>query len=98
VPAELRQLLGEAEHVVELLAVALFAPLRVVEVLLASRGVDPGRLEVPSGIGADPHVLPRGRDHELLQPQDLVWVADRVSVRVDVAEAPAAAHPREARA
>src|SRR6202012_5739477 len=55
------------------------------------------RLQVAEGIAADPHLLPGRRDCELLQPQDLVRVADRLTIRADVAEAPAGADATETR-
>ena len=61
---------AKLDHVVELLPVAQLAPARVVEVLLASGGVDSGRLEMPEGIRADPDVLPCRRNRQLLDPQE----------------------------
>ena len=49
--AQPRQRAREADHLLELLAVAARAPLRVVEVLLAAGGVDPGRLQVAARVG-----------------------------------------------
>ena len=60
--AQRRQRAGEARHVVELLGVAPGAPGLVVEVLLAAGGVDARRLQVAARVGADPDVLPGGRD------------------------------------
>ena len=53
------------QHPIELLLVALFLPLLVVEVLAAARGVGSDRLDVPVRVGADPHLLPCGRDHQV---------------------------------
>jgi hypothetical protein len=58
----------------------------VVAVLLASRGVGPGGLEVATGVGADPHVLPRGRDPELRDPLERLGLVDALAVVVDVGE------------
>ena len=53
---------AEALHALELLPVAALPPARVGQVLLAARGIDPRGLEVPPGIGADPHITPGGWD------------------------------------
>ena len=66
--AQLRQRGGEVEHLVELLAVAVLAPFLVVEVLLAPGVVDPGRLDVPVGLRADPDLLPRRGDRQRADP------------------------------
>ena len=63
-PPQLRQRFGELEHLVELLLIAPCAPIGVVEVLLAARRVDAGRLQMAARVRADPHVLPGGRDRQ----------------------------------
>src|SRR6185312_2437679 len=70
--AQLRQRAGEAGHVVELLGVAALAPALVVQVLLASGGVDARRLQVAERVRADPDVLPRRRDAELADPRQVL--------------------------
>ena len=54
------------QHPVELLLVALLLPLLVVEVLATARGVGSDRLDVAVRVRADPDLLPRGRDHQVL--------------------------------
>ena len=69
----------------------------VVEVLLAARGVDPGRLDVAEGVGADPDLLPGGRNRQLADPLQRLLVVDPAALGVDVGEAPPAAGARDAR-
>jgi hypothetical protein len=92
--AQRRERPREGEHVVELLLVAAGAPAWVVEVLLAAGGVGAGRLDVAPGVRADPDVLPRRRDHELLDALEYLGVvhAPRAVGLVDEA-APAARAP-----
>jgi hypothetical protein len=97
-PPQPRQLAGEIKHVVELRAVTQLAPARVVQVLLAPGVVVARRLRLPHRVGADPHVLPRGRDRELLEAQQLVGVGGRLAVGVEVGEAAPAAHAAPSRA
>jgi hypothetical protein len=85
-PAQAGERAGELKDVGELLAVAHLAPARVVEVLLAARRVDAGGLQVPQGIGADPHVLPCGRDRQLLNAQERLRIAEACAVEVLIAE------------
>jgi hypothetical protein len=63
-----RQRSSEAEHPVMLGPVPLLAPKVVMPVLAAARRVGPHRLDVASRVRADPDVLPRGRDHQRLDP------------------------------
>jgi hypothetical protein len=68
----------------------------VVEVLPAARRVGARRLDVPARVRADPDVLPRRRDDELVDaPEDLV-VLDPPAVGVEVLEAAPAAAARDA--
>src|SRR5690606_27438601 len=71
-------------------------PAGVVEVLLAAGLVPAGGLQVPVGVGADPHLAPRRRDHQALDTLPL-GRADRLAARAVVAEALAATAPRVAR-
>ncbi len=86
VAAEPWQQRREPLHAVELLAVAALAPARVVEVLLAPRCVDAGRLEMTPLVRADPDVVPRGRNGEAADTIDDVPICDRIAVAIDVAE------------
>ena len=67
------QPLGELEHAVVLLAVAGLVPGLVVEVLPTGI-VGANGLDVPVAVGADPDVLPRGRDDERLGPLAVLGV------------------------
>ena len=63
------------------------APTRVIAVLLAAARVAPGRLQVTAGIRADPHIGPRRRDDQRLDPCQLGRRGNRAAVRPDVANA-----------
>src|SRR5581483_7788002 len=74
--------------------VARLAPARMISVLLPSARVAPGGLEVPLGVGADPHVRPGGRDGEAPDAGEGLAILDGAAARVDVGEAfPCAAAP-----
>jgi hypothetical protein len=62
----------------------------VVTVLLAARFVDPGRLDVAERVGADPDLLPGGRDGQVADPLQRVLVGDRGAGGVLEGEAAAA--------
>ena len=81
------------QHPVELLLVALVLPLLVVEVLAAARGVGSDRLDVPVGVGADPHLPPCGRDHQVLDALQRLRIGDSCAVGILVGEPAPAAHP-----
>src|SRR5918996_1170232 len=81
------QLPGEAGHRLELLPVAPLAPEVVVAVLLAAGGVGPGGLDVAERVGADPDVLPGGRDGELTDAVDHGGFGDAVALLVEELEA-----------
>jgi hypothetical protein len=82
------------QHPIELLLVALVLPLLVVEVLAAACRVCSDRLDVSVRVGADPHLLPRGRDHQVLDSLQRCGVGDRCVVRLLVREPAPAAHPK----
>ena len=82
-----RREVGEAS---ELLGVGDLPPASVVQVLLPAGVVDAGRLEVGIGLGGDPHVAPRGWDHERSDPLT-VGGAHPAATRPGVAEARTAA-------
>ncbi len=75
----------ELAQVVELGRLAFVAERVVVAVLLAAPGVAPGGLQVPVGLRRDPHVGPRRRDHQRLDPRHLA-LARRAPAAVHVAE------------
>jgi hypothetical protein len=79
------QRLGETLDAFELLTVPLAAPIRVVEVLAASRIVRSGSLQVAPLVRADPHVGPGRWDRESAQSLEAV-VADRIPSFVEVDE------------
>jgi hypothetical protein len=64
-PAKPGEQIGELEHPLELGAIAVLAPARVIQVLPASGGVDTGGLQVAERVRADPHVFPRRRDDQV---------------------------------
>ena len=66
------QPLRHGEDALELLRVTLTPPLRVVHVLAASGRVGADDLDVPVRVRADPHRLPRGRDHQRLDPRHVL--------------------------
>ena len=85
---------GHLGHPLELQLVAPGAPVRVVEVLPAAGVVGADRLEVAVRERADPDVLPRGRDHQRLDPRDVLGRQPGAGVvEVDEALAGAAAGP-----
>ena len=87
---QIRQLLGEADQLLELRRLLLRAEVRVIAVLEPPGAVDAGRLELGPRPRRDPDVLPRRRDCERVQPRDHLGVADPAALRVEVAERPAA--------
>src|SRR5205085_9185228 len=82
--AQLRQRLSELEQAVIFGALALRPEVSVVAILLASAGIDPGRLQMPVGIGAKPAVLIRRRKPNRVQPVDFVAVGDAIALRVEI--------------
>src|SRR5690606_33626464 len=93
--AEAGERLAEGDHPGVLQPVPVGLPVGVVAVLLAAARVAAGGLEVAARVGADPHVLPRGRDHERLDAGPLRFGYERAVGGV-VREAPAAADAPEA--
>ena len=78
----------EGEHPVELLGITAGPPVGVVEVLPSPGRVGADGLQVPVGIGTDPHVLPRGRDHQRPDPLGVLAV-EAMPVAVEQHEAAA---------
>ena len=93
-PAQGRQRFAEGDDAVELAAIALAAPLRVVTVLLAPAGIAPAGLQVATRVGADSHLGPGGGNGQGADPFQGRLVAQRLAVGVEVgktaAPAPAA--------
>src|SRR5882672_11386562 len=74
--ADLRKDLAELEHAAEFRRVARVAVQRVVAVLLATARVAGGGLDVAVRVRADPHVGPRGWDHQAVDALALRGVPD----------------------
>jgi hypothetical protein len=83
------------QHPVELLLVTVLLPLLVVEVLAAARRIGSERLDVPVRVRADPHVLPRGRDHQVINALQGRPVGYRCAVLILIGKALPAAHPTD---
>jgi len=92
-PAQAGQGVSELEHLVELLLVASLAPAPVVQILLASGGVDARGLQVTLGVGADPHLPPGRGNGQRADALDHLGIRDASPRLVAEAEtaAPAAA-------
>src|SRR4051812_25540076 len=69
-----------------LVAVAGFAPVRVVAILLAPARISPGGLQVPARVGADPDIFVRRRNGELRDARQRARVADRPPAGPDIVE------------
>ena len=67
--AKSSQHVAELDEAVELRPLADLAIARMVPIHLAALAVPPGRLQVPPTVGTDPHVDPRRRDGERLDPR-----------------------------
>lgn len=78
------QLCRERQHAVELGLPSQLRPDGVVQVLATPLLVDPGRLQVPAGITADPHRLPGRRDPQLLDTLKMFFGGDSFCMMIDV--------------
>src|SRR4029079_13606578 len=85
--AKLRQDGGKLLEPVELVAVAMRTPLRVIAVLLPAAGVAAGRLQVSFRIRTDPDVLPRRRNRKRANAFQIRWIANGSAVGAHVTEA-----------
>src|SRR5262249_13288347 len=92
----LRQRLRKDHQSSVLDLVADLAPLRVIAILLPPARIAARRLEMAARIGANPHVGPRGRDHERADARQHGGVADAAAVLVDIAETAARANTADA--
>ena len=88
--APLRQPGGHLQDAVELLLGPFVLPGLVIEVLAAARDIRPHGLDVSVRVGTDPHLLPRRRDHQLLDALQRSLVSQGGSVRCAIGEALAA--------
>ena len=78
------QLCRERQHAVKLGLPSQLRPDRVVQVLATPLLVDPGRLQVPAGIAADPHRLPGRGDPQLLDTLEMLFGGDFFCVMINV--------------
>jgi hypothetical protein len=72
--------------------------LLVIQVLTSAGHIGPYRLDVPVGMWADPYLLPRRRDDEILDALQCFAIGDRASVGLLIGEPTSAAYPPQARA
>jgi hypothetical protein len=68
----------------------------MVAVLLPAARVARRHLEMSFRDRTDPHVAPRGRDHERAEAADVLALADDAAVGIDVRKAPADSTPANA--
>ena len=87
--AERWQPLGEQQEAPVLGRIPDLSPARVIAVLLATPGVSAHRLDMPVRRGANPHLGPRGRDHQGANATPRREIADGGPVCRSVAEASA---------
>src|SRR5437867_858576 len=95
-PTDPGQRTAELDETGILVLVAGLAPARVIPVLLATPGVPAHRLDVAVGEWADPYVRPGGRDGRGFDPAEGREIANRPTVAIQVAEAPASPDPSDA--
>src|SRR4051794_34684539 len=74
-----------------------FAPEGMVAVLLAAPGITSSNLHMAIGIGADPYLAPRRRDHERLDASQRRLVFDGLPRGIDITKSPAQALPPDSR-
>jgi hypothetical protein len=55
--------------------------LAVIQILAAPGEVGPNGLDMAVRMGTDPHLLPRGRDHQLPYPAQSCIIDERFAVR-----------------
>ncbi len=82
---------AEGGHAVVLALVAVRPPLGVIDVLLAALLVAAGRLDVAAGVGADPDLCPRRRNHQAGHAVERLRIGELAPVGADEAEALAGA-------
>src|SRR5689334_22712549 len=85
--ADIREAVGEGQHVTVLCAVANLAEPRMIAVLLAAAGIPTSRLDVTIWLGADPYIRPcrrHGQGFDALQGR---LVRDLRALRALVPEA-----------
>jgi hypothetical protein len=92
-----RQGARELQHAFVLGALAHFAELGVVLVLLAAARIAPGRLQVAVGTRADPHVGPGRRDRQLADALQRGFVVHRAAAVVEVLPAAVGVHAPQPR-
>jgi hypothetical protein len=95
--AHLPQHVAQLDHPLELRVIAVRAKVRMVAVLLAAARVARRDLQMSFRDRTDPHVAPRGRNHQRAKATNVRALADDAAVRIDVREAPAGSAPADAR-
>jgi len=95
-PAYARQAASKLQHTVEFGRIPVGSPVRVITVLFAAPGVAPGRLQVPLGIGADPHITIGGWDGKTADSCQQSRVRHLAATRMEVREIAPTAHPPDA--
>ena len=88
--AQRRQGLREVQETLELRALLRRAEARVVEVLAPAGRVGSHRLDMPQRVGADPDLVPRGRDDQLADALEHLDILDSLASLVAIFEAAAA--------
>src|SRR6478735_3995322 len=83
-PSKLGKAFPEFEQAFVLGTLAFRAKVGVVAILLASTRIDPCRLQMPVGIGAEPGLLIGGRQADRIQPVDFVPIGDAFSVGIEI--------------
>src|SRR6476661_4695063 len=81
-----RQFSSKAYQAIVFRLVADLAPLLVIPILFAPTRIPARRLKVSAGIGADPDILPRWRNHERFDAAKLRSVANSPAARSQVPE------------
>jgi len=84
---QLRERASEAQHMRELLSLALLSPHLVVAVLGPASAVDAGGLDVAKRVGRDPDVLPGWRDAQRTDALESRVVRDRRARGIAVVKA-----------
>lgn len=87
--------LGEPERPIELYAVLLHTPARVIEVLPATGSIHARRLDMSVGVGRDPNLRPSQRDPEMFDANSNFWVGDRIPACVCAREPAAFRRPAQ---
>jgi hypothetical protein len=71
----------------------MFAPARVIAVLLATARVASGRLQMAIGMGADPYIAIGRWNRETANARENGWISDGFATRVEIDETSASGPP-----